>query len=380
MAGDFDESSHPRAADGKFGQGSGGGKQKASPSQDQKAKDQKAKPTARSKAAAAKAKVGERRKAARAKAQAVVAKAKLRAKAMVEKAKAMQPRGKAPTREAKAKVSAARSAAKANAKDIVSKAKERAAAIVAKHAPSSPAQKPDAKPTPAQKPAVQAPKASPATQAPAAAKPAQAESGAAKARTVSGEEHDKAASELHAKMTPTERSAVDLYISPAYRQINGDLRSGSVTEDRIKSAGASDEKLPMHHGDQIAQGHIDRSIAHLDRAIDKSVIDAPVTTYRGSQKHPELEKLQAGQTFTDKAYVSTATEPSKVLGRDYMFVVTSPAGTKLAPLSNGAEREMLLARGTQFRVDKREDTTRKNGYGETVPHVVFHVTVVGQGA
>lgn len=332
MPGDFDESSHPRAEDGKFGAGSGGAKTKAT-------QDPKAKPSAKAKAAAAKTKVDDRRKAAKVKAQVVVAKAKERAKTLVAKAKAMKPRGKTPSKDAKAKVATARAAAKAKAKDIVTKAKARAEQIKTKAGVSS------AKP--------KAGDAAHPTDAPPA-----------KAGPVSAGSFKQHQASFEQRVTGDERQAALIYSGHQFQEINASLRGVE------------------HKGQQtIKADRIAAVVGHLDAALAKVRIQDPVVTYRGAAGRPDVMAMKPGDVIHDKAYVSTsidknvAHEFASNADNGVVFSITSPAGTKIGaiPSQFSSEKEMLLGRGVAMRLDRHEITTHD---GEQVH--VMHMTVVGQ--
>jgi ADP-ribosyltransferase exoenzyme len=110
--------------------------------------------------------------------------------------------------------------------------------------------------------------------------------------------------------------------------------------------------------------------------LDKNRTDRTVVTYRGVTALETFSGLKAGDVFVDKAFVST-TISQKVVGDfdskvGYLFRITSPKGTKIAAVQTvrPGEQEMLLARGSQFRVDSRSTDTRGRQ--------ILHVTVVGQ--
>src|SRR6185295_6342474 len=92
--------------------------------------------------------------------------------------------------------------------------------------------------------------------------------------------------------------------------------------------------------------------------------------------------LQPGETFVDKGYMSTSTAKDTAMGGEFLFHITSPAGTKMGAIvadptgfagAWGGEKEILLGRGTALCLYRHEKTT-ENGYEQTV----MHCTVVGQ--
>lgn len=368
--GSFDEALHPRAPDGKFGSGAGGAAGKKSGA-GKKANGSvggasgavpSPKPVsqAKAKAAADKAALTAAKEKAKGKAAQIVASAKAKAAQVVWKGKhdaakqtaALKAGKVADPKAAKAKIAAARVAAKEKAAKIVAAAKERAKATIAK------AKAAKAAPTKAGKgkTPVVAPKATP-TATPAAAKPS---SPAAKPMT---DQHlEVARQKVLATANAHEVAAAMTYSGHSYEDINTALRTND-----FKDRGLSPDELHT-------------AIGHLDSLMAKSKIDSPVITYRTSGEHPAFANLKPGDSFVDHAFVSTTTNSSlsnlELSTGEYTFHITSPSGTKMAgiPSKFPQEKEMLLGRGTAFRLDKRERTVDQHG---VVKHVL-HVTVIGQ--
>lgn len=97
------------------------------------------------------------------------------------------------------------------------------------------------------------------------------------------------------------------------------------------------------------------------KELDKLFIPSPynATVYRATERPMELK---VGDTFTDKGYVSTSLDEEFVartfgygLGgrqakRFSLYRLNLKKGTKIIPISNRGESEILLSRGTKFKV------------------------------
>lgn len=185
-------------------------------------------------------------------------------------------------------------------------------------------------------------------------------------RIMSDADLQDARDHIKAVATSDEHSAAMLYSGHSYEQINGSLRSG-----QFKDMGLPEDRM-------------NNAISHLDSLMNKSQLTEPVLTYRGSEPHPSFSNLKPGETFVDKAFVSTTTDPSVIFGAHgdssfdggVVFHITSPAGTKIAgiPSNYPKEKGMLLGRGTAFRLDRVEHG--KSPSGDKIR--IMHVTVVGQ--
>jgi uncharacterized protein len=135
-------------------------------------------------------------------------------------------------------------------------------------------------------------------------------------------------------------------------------------------------------GDLREKALVEGTVKGLDSILDKNRTPTDIVTYRGTQPHPSFANLKPGEIYVDKAYQSTSTQKDFAMQGDYMFHITSPKGTKIGALvadrsgftgAWGGEKEMLLARGTALRLERRE-TTNEQGFEQTV----LHFTVVGQ--
>jgi len=247
---------------------------------------------------------------------------------------------------AKAALANANKAASAKAKAIVDKAKAKAkaqsAAIVAKASGAKP---------PAKAPAASA-KATPQVPQPPAGKPMDAKA------------LSDARDRVKATATTHEIGAAIVYSGHSYEQINTSLRTGQFQDTGLD------------------KGSLDRTIGHLDALMEKNKVTSATLTFRGSAPHASFSSLKPGEVFVDKAFVSTTTDRNMIFGNDsafnggVLFHITSPPGTKLAgiPSQFPNEKEMLLGRGTAFRLDREEKGSSPNGS----PLRILHVTVVGQ--
>ncbi len=164
------------------------------------------------------------------------------------------------------------------------------------------------------------------------------------------------------KTNPDQYKAIFGYSSTHYEEINPALREGKVTKS------------------------LAGTIKHMDEALEKSLLKENITVYRGLVG-PYAEKLREnkpGTIFVEKAYTSTSINKDKILGHgsqhetDHystdiqkgtsigtVLHINVPAGYPAAaiPSAHPKEMEILLKKGTAFRIDKVEGN-------------VVHVTVV----
>jgi hypothetical protein len=137
------------------------------------------------------------------------------------------------------------------------------------------------------------------------------------------------------RLKTTEREALQHYASnhpsDGYQQINQGLRKG---DGNCSSCGK------------------------LDSAISKSEVTKDVQVFRGASL-PEsvLASLKSGAEFTDKGYVSTSLDhntASKFAAGSAVFSIHVPKGLKgifASHYTENDEKELLLPRGSKFRVD-----------------------------
>lgn len=421
MAGDWSEDKHPRATDGKFGAGGGGATNPA------------AAKAARAKAAIAAKKAGAKAKAlvsgARDKAKAVIAAAAAKRTAAMAKAKAS---GRKLTPAAKAKISSARTKAKEKAKAIVDKAKAKAAAMKSngltakpKRAagPSSDAELGGLVHAAIDKIPESAIEGSNATGRRAFISDAYDHmSKLDKARFGSLDQFKKKLVELNrdGHLTMERQDLVDLspeVLSKSERSETSDASGSwhSIQVDPSKGRSDAEPRAPRQVSDrdlaklrdatrassspeekeaqkaysrttyiavngQLRSGadlspEVAESVGRLDSMMSKNRTTSPIVTYRGGHTHQSYADLQVGEILHDKAYMSTSTDGRRAFPGEFLFVITSPAGTKAAAINSHtpSEKEILLGRGTTLRLDRREVTKNR---GKT--RHVLHFTVVGQ--
>jgi hypothetical protein len=259
-------------------------------------------------------------------------------------------------------------------KEHVEKHKAGAAPAVTKTA--EPVQKPKAEPTPQPKP--QPKPTSPAPTTPVPARPAihgaNNSTAGPVAKPMSDVDLDKARMKFARTATHEEFEAAGYYRGLESRTINTTLRTGEPFSRSGEPL--TGESLDTH------RKFMDFETKNLDSVLEKNRTDVPVVTYRGSESHPSFANLKPGEVFVDKGYMSTSTAKDTAMGGEFLFHITSPAGTKMGAIvadptgftgAWGGEKEILLGRGTALRLDRRDKTT-EHGYEQTV----MHFTVIGQ--
>jgi uncharacterized protein len=201
-----------------------------------------------------------------------------------------------------------------------------------------------------------------------------------KSTTATGEIPDKSLNgmrrQLEAKLTKEERGATHAYATG--------YDYGAAHDNKGVYVPLNKSLRGIAKSDPAAEKSLAEMTVHMDSAIAKSRIASPVLTYRTTAASV-FSHMKAGDVFIDHGFASTSTSDKHL--RDYaagyvgaaqrptMMHITSPAGTKLAAIggiksSMAQEKEMLMARGTAFRLDRRE--TSDSGME------ILHMTVVGQ--
>ena len=149
---------------------------------------------------------------------------------------------------------------------------------------------------------------------------------------------------IKSEFTDDQKKALTKYAGKSYSSINGDLRSGKLTKENKET------------------------IKHIDSAMKKSKNNKDVIAkndlYRAADI-PEIadalknKKDLKGIEFTDKAYVSTTTDPS--VARNFqrgensmMFKISAPKGTPMIDMKEHSgfenENEILIGRNQKFKV------------------------------
>lgn len=369
----------PRAENGQFGEGGGSTSNKSSPTAIAKAgaRVQKAAAkvaTVKAKLAAAKVDRTAANKAAKA-AISVLNKANKAAKS-APSAKALAAVKVATRAAAKASVKAekaaqkvekhsdahraakeAHTAARGALKAAAQKAPSPTSAIAVKAAKIA-AEKAAAKAIAAAPAPIAAPIAAPA---PVAAAPKTIQEAIAAppiaARPLTDTELAAAGERVLSSLTHAERAALEDYQGNSYYPLNEALRSSGSFE-------------PFSQMTALRK--------NLDSLMEKNRSTQAMVSYRGTGPIPAFEKLKPGEVVVDKGFVSTSADKERAFTAQILMHITSPAGTKLAAVQTGGtmdgEKEVLLARGTALRLDRREDTVDAFGRGITN----LHMTVVGQ--
>jgi hypothetical protein len=147
------------------------------------------------------------------------------------------------------------------------------------------------------------------------------------------------------RLTEDERKAIDAYMGENYKSINGTLREG---------------KPPS--------GVTAKRIAALDSAVSKGTLATDATLYRAAGGLGDDPSALIGKTFTDHGFASTSEGTQLPLmmassRRNGIYArIKAPAGANVGYLtkvrnqqaiskySGVAEREVLLPRGSQFKI------------------------------
>lgn len=328
----------------------------------------KAKPlTPKQKEAAKKKAIREKEKAKKAREKERAAKAKAREKEKIAKAKAKERarKEKEKARKAAAKVKLAeREKARKERAEARAKAREEKAAARAKAKAEKAAAKAKAK-EPAQGKPPSAEQAPPAQESPSAET-------RIPAATVTQDEHKALKAAHEATRTPEQKKAEFFYAGAAAFSINRGLRKNNLHP-------VSDKKF------------ID-SIKELDSSIASSApLEKDTALFRGSSLDGAdfFKELKPGDVFGDPGYTSTSVseEYMKTSNSTVHIRIRAPKGTRAAPIATDQdhEQEMLLPRGSRFRVEKYKAGTQvvKSTFrGKTIeterPLIEMEVTLLGE--
>jgi len=146
--------------------------------------------------------------------------------------------------------------------------------------------------------------------------------------------------------------ALNEYSSVLYTQINTKLRTGRRYID-------TDVDWDPNYVTDVARA-VDRSM--LSASLGKTT---QVVRYAGRNWFPSNRELRRGAVFTDRGFVSTSTSVESAsifdFGDAWRFNITIPEGMRakdLSSLSTFAENEILIDRGTTFRVRHLNRSTR----------------------
>lgn len=143
---------------------------------------------------------------------------------------------------------------------------------------------------------------------------------------------------FHKTLTDDEKLAIHIYQGSAHRAMNKWLRNGDEVDT-----------FPGVYG---------KSVRELDRLFATKALTEPRTVYRGVRQHPSLKKLRAGSVLTEKAYVSTTSNPqiTSIFTDKDAPVVFKIETNRCLPISyySRIEEEFLLPRETKFKVTRVE--------------------------
>jgi phage portal protein BeeE len=173
---------------------------------------------------------------------------------------------------------------------------------------------------------------------------------------ISDSEFNNTGNDIHSKLNEDELNAVQNYQTISYDEMNRNLRKGKeLSED-----------------DQY-------DLPHIDSAISKATgFTEDVNVYRGMNVSPS--KLTEGTTFEDKGFISTSTDRkiANLYADKCMVQIVIPKGSKCLPLSSKIsdsdskrEKEVMLPRGSKFRVVSAGEKITINSSKTTLIKVVL---------
>lgn len=143
--------------------------------------------------------------------------------------------------------------------------------------------------------------------------------------------------------TTDERDAVEAYGDKWYKPVNAALRGNTTAELEQEYRSGRD---------------LNSLIRHMDTALDKSRTSDDLVVYRGIDSSL-LSGLRVGDVMQDDAYVSTSMSPvtAGVIG-NRILEISLPKGSR-ATRPNKDEMELMLARGTRFKIVSIDDKSVK---------------------
>ena len=188
---------------------------------------------------------------------------------------------------------------------------------------------------------------------------------------------DAQALAVWASAKPEEREAISKYTS-SYSKFNEPLRGIEYGTGKYKGVGSIDfENIGSNGYGNLNPGEARDLITNMTNYIDRSAFDEDVwlqrgCNYKGMDKFLNLSKplldysldeLKAeilGTKVTEHGFMSCgAAKGTGFNDKPIIFNIYAPAGTKMAYAPNFSafkkENEMILQRGTQFRVAKIEE-------------------------
>lgn len=188
---------------------------------------------------------------------------------------------------------------------------------------------------------------------------------------------DAQALSVWANAKPEEREAIREYTS-SYSKFNEPLRGIEYGTGKYKGVGSIDfENIGSNGYGNLKPGEARDLITNMTNYIERSAFDEDVWLQRGCNykgmdkflnlskplKDYSLDELKAeilGTKVTEHGFMSCgAAKGTGFDDKPIMFNIYAPAGTKMAYAPNFSafkkENEMILQRGTQFRVAKIEE-------------------------
>lgn len=214
---------------------------------------------------------------------------------------------------------------------------------------------------------------------------------------------DSVSSEWRKSLSPSEVGAFHEYTGSGYISINGVLRH-STRKGPISINMAEDivDQLDVATGIYVqgketlkrALNKYVEKVTPLERGMAKAALPEDVVLFRGGS--PKLfgrkdlkgiNKSLVGKTFNDDGFISASLSEKVATGfskfRRVLVEIEAPKGTKAGILTHRgvaihpSEVEVLLTKGTRFRVTKVEDTSTTIFGGRSVKVKKVTVRVVG---
>lgn len=187
---------------------------------------------------------------------------------------------------------------------------------------------------------------------------------------------DAQAKTVWANANAKERAAIEEY-TYSYHKFNEPLRGIEYGTSVYKGVGNIDFKNIGHTGyKNLKPGEVRDQIRAMTSYIERSAFDEDIWLQRGCSfagmdkflnlskplEEYSLDELKdeiLGSKVTEHGFMSCGAAKDTGFSRPIMFNIYAPAGTKMAYAANfsdyPSENEMILQRGTQFRVAKIEE-------------------------
>lgn len=147
-------------------------------------------------------------------------------------------------------------------------------------------------------------------------------------------------------ISDNEKQALKVYTHAGSYPVNDYLRNGTLPQDS-KYANAT----PVRDEEDLHG-----AIKGMDSAFDKASLDKDTTVFRGVDRNAwaKISQANVGDIIEDKGFASTSLAKVTSSSLSNYMKIKVPQGAKAIPLdgvvANRTKGEILLARGTQFRV------------------------------